>query len=146
MTVVILDSGPLGMIVHPGNQAEVDACQEWFGNLLTQGACIILPEIVNYEIRRELLRLKKTASLLTLDRLSATLEYLPLTTEMMRHAADLWAQVRQQGKPTSDAQALDVDVILAAQALSFKAADTIVATTNVGHLSRFVTAKRWQNI
>lgn len=97
MTVVVLDSGPLGMIVHPGNQTEVDACQEWLGNLLLQEVRVVLPEIIDYEIRRELIRLKKTESLLILDKLSATLEYLPLTTEMMRLAATLWGQSRQQG-------------------------------------------------
>jgi hypothetical protein len=43
---------------------------------------------------------------------------------------------------------LDIDVILAAQALSFgpALADVVVATTNPKHLSQLVSAKDWQEI
>ena len=73
------------------------------------------------------------------------LEYLPLTTAAMRLAAGLWAQARRGGYPTAPDPALDGDVILAAQALSL-GVPVIVATDNVAHLSRFVTADLWQNI
>ena len=60
----------------------------------------------------------------------------------MRNAATLWASVRQEGQPTADPQALDGDVILSAQALSmgYSPNELVAATTNVGHLSRLVTA------
>lgn len=63
-------------------------------------------------------------------------------------AAQFWAQVRQQGKPTTDSKALDGDVILAAQAaiIAVGEREVIVATTNVAHLSRFVSARKWQEI
>jgi hypothetical protein len=62
---------------------------------------------------------------------------------------DLWAQVRQQGLPTADPSALDGDVILAAQTLITKQQrqqEIIIATTKVGHLSRFTIAQDWQTI
>jgi hypothetical protein len=37
-------------------------------------------------------------------------------------------------------------MILAAQALTLGNPDVIIATTNVGHLGRFVPADLWQNI
>jgi len=37
-------------------------------------------------------------------------------------------------------------MILAAQALTLGDPDVIIATTNVGHLARFVPADLWQNI
>jgi hypothetical protein len=43
-------------------------------------------------------------------------------------------------------KALDGDVILAAQAIVLEAPDVLIATTKVGHLSRFVPADLWQNI
>jgi len=44
--------------------------------------------------------------------------------------------------------ALDGDVILAAQAVILRSQgyETTIATTNVGHLSRFTPAKLWQEI
>lgn len=64
----------------------------------------------------------------------------------MRYAAQFWAQARQQGKQTAGARSLDADVILAGQAVSLGASEVVVATTNVGHLARFVSADLWQNI
>jgi len=58
----------------------------------------------------------------------------------MLRAAELWAEVRRRGRPTADPQALDGDVILAAQTLSIGGR---VATENVGHLSLFVEAADW---
>ena len=81
-----------------------------------------------------------------LDALADLLEYLPLTTAAMRQAAVLWAQARQQGRPTADDKALDGEVILAAQAITLGATDVVIATTNVGHLSRFAPAALWSDI
>jgi hypothetical protein len=41
---------------------------------------------------------------------------------------------------------LDADVILAAQARRMDAAEVVVATTNVQHLSRLVDAKLWRDV
>jgi predicted nucleic acid-binding protein len=80
----------------------------------------ILPEIVDYEIRRELLRANKLAGLEKLDKLKSLISYLPITTEVMLKAGELWAETRKKGKPTEDNRSLDGDVILAAQALSLQ--------------------------
>jgi predicted nucleic acid-binding protein len=110
---------------------------------------VIVPAIVYYELKRELLRAKKTSGIARLDAFVAATpgRYLPLSDEALRLAAGLWARARQQGQPAADRAALDVDVILAAQALSFgPAPSVIVATTNAKHFSQFVTAKDWQEI
>ena len=146
MSTVVLDSGPVGMLARREGIPVVDECRKWQRGLLAQGVRVILPEMVDYEVWRELSRLNATASILRLDRLARTLEYLPLTTDAMRLAATLWGQSRQQGLPTADPKELDGDVILAAQTLLVGTSDIVVATTNVGHLSRFVAAKFWQDI
>jgi predicted nucleic acid-binding protein len=111
---------------------------------------VVVPEIVDYELRRELLRARKTASVARLDAFnsSAPDRYLPVTTVAIRRAAELWADVRQRGLPTTDPRELDVDVILAAQALTagLSVGDLIVARSNPIHLSRFLTADLWQNV
>lgn len=64
----------------------------------------------------------------------------------MRRAAKLWAQARQQGQPTAGDKTIDGDMILIAQAMTLEIAEVVVATTNVGHLSRFIAADLWQSI
>ncbi|MCL1468142.1 nucleic acid-binding protein [Argonema galeatum] len=116
--------------------------------MLQRGEAVILPEIADYEIRRELIRAGKLAGIRKLDRFKIALTYRPLTTEVMLLAAQLWADARRTGKPTAEPNALDGDVILAAQAI-WEANDgneVIIATTNVGHLSQFVDAREWRLI
>jgi predicted nucleic acid-binding protein len=120
----------------------------WVRSLLLKGYKVKLPEIADYEVRRELLRAKKLAGVKRLDDWKQRLEYLPITTPVILNAAELWAASRQAGIPTADPKELDGDVILAAQAL-LEGEDgeaVVIATTNVGHLSRFVDAREWQNI
>ena len=114
--------------------------------LVASGTRVIVPEISDYEVRRELLRAQKWKGIERLDALVGMLQYLSLSTAAMRQAAVLWAKARQQGQPTAGDKALDGDVILAAQAITLDASNVLIATTNVGHLSRFVAAEVWQDI
>jgi predicted nucleic acid-binding protein len=143
--IVLLDTGPLGMIVHPRKNPAVVS---WLGGLLQSGVRVIVPEIADYELRRELLRLGSDKSIERLNALKNTLDYLPLTTSTMLKAAELWAEARRQGQPTADNKALDGDMILCAQAAIIGVAgdEVLIATTNVGHLSRFSQAMLWSDI
>ena len=120
--------------------------KNWFQQLVASGATVIVPEIADYEVRRELLRARKTRSIQRLDALITKTEYLEITTEAMRQAAKYWADARQQGRPTADDKALDVDMILAAQAATLNRTNVIIATTNVKHLSPFTQAMLWSDI
>jgi len=142
---VVLDSTPLGILCHPRNPPHVLACRQWVADLLRVGRRVILPEIADYEIRRDFILRNAMLAQANLNAYSSQLEYLPLTTATMQHAAELWAQVRRVGKPTAADHALDGDVILAAQALSL-GVPIIVATGNPAHLSRFVPTDDWRNI
>jgi predicted nucleic acid-binding protein len=143
---VLLDAGPLGLVTNPRRARQSVACAQWLQALVRHGSRVLVPEIADYEVRRELLRANKVRGLARLDALAGLLEYLPLTTAAMRQAAIFWAQARQQGRPTADDKALDGDVILAAQAMTLGATDVVIATTNVGHLSRFAPAALWPDI
>ena len=137
---IVLDSSPLGRIAHPRPSPEIAV---WLQTILDAGAQVIIPEIADYEVRRNLLLAGLHKSVERLDALKSLLIYLPLSTSIMLKAAELWATARSIGQPTADPKALDGDVILAAQALSVEA---IIATENVNHLSRFVEAKHWKDI
>ena len=111
-----------------------------------------MPEIADYEVRRSLILEDLTDAINNLDALKHRIDYMPLTTEIMQKAAELWADVRALGLPTAPDPSLDGDAILAAQAIVTSAdiEEIVIATMNVGHLARFttptVTAKEWQDI
>lgn len=147
---LVLDSGPLGLLTHPQRNAEVVAITQWLSQCLLSGHRVIVPAVVYYELKRELLRAGKSFSVARLQAFAsaAPRRYLPLSDEALQLAADLWAKARQQGRPTADVKDLDIDVILAAQALSFGPAppDIVVATSNPKHLSQFIAAQNWSEI
>ena len=136
----MLDTGLLGKIAHPRPNREV---ADWLKKLLEDDALVVIPEIADYELRRNLVFEGLNKSIERLDQLKMVLIYLPINTQAMLKAAELWASARSEGKPTANPEALDGDVILAAQALQM---DSIVATENVGHLALFIEAKNWKEI
>jgi toxin FitB len=149
MMILLLDTGILGSLCHP-NRKESRPIVEWLEAILVSpnNVRIILPELADYELRRKLLHLIRKGqasakSIGRLDDLGRVLDFLPLDSETLRHAAELWAEARSLGKPTAAEHALDGDVILAAQAL---AVSGTVVTRNRKHLSRFVTAKDYTEI
>jgi predicted nucleic acid-binding protein len=142
---VIFDAGPLGVLVNPNKTSQPMAIRAWVAALLGVGRRVIIPEIADYEVRRELARIRSRSAIANLDAYDQMLEYLPLSTIAMRQAADLWAQARNTGQQTAPNLALDCDVILAAQAQTL-GVPFLVATGNPAHLSRFVPAELWQNI
>lgn len=146
--LVVLDSGPLGLLSNPTTSGEPRNVRDWALRLLHDGTGVVVPEIADYEVRRELIRADKQEGIRRLDELANGLMYEPLRTSHLRRAAELWADARNRGAPTAHDAALDGDVILAAQALGLMAADpdTVVATTNPSHLARFVRALRWRDI
>ena len=148
--VIVLDSGPLGLLSNPKPTRATLEANQWADNRLDAGDRLIVPEIADYEVRRELLRARKERSVARLDQLAESFGYLVLTTAMMREAASLWAEARQAGQPTAHHAAIDGDVILAAQAKVAQAMTggdiVVVATTNPAHLARYTDARQWSEI
>ena len=90
--IVLLDSGPLGMATNPKATPLCRECRLWLDSLEPLGYEVMLPEIADYEVRRELLRAGKAAGIRKLDLLKTLIRYLPITTEAMLLAAELWAE------------------------------------------------------
>jgi len=75
------------------------------------------PEIIDYEIRRELLRANKAAGIARLDHLKANVEYLPLRRRRCS-SPQTYGRKPDALATNSDPKGLYIDVILAAQALT----------------------------
>jgi predicted nucleic acid-binding protein len=136
---VMLDSNVLGRVALPKIKPDIKG---WFDALLLSGVQVIIPEISDYEVRRELLRIQSFSSIARLDFLKTSLIYQPISTNTMLSASQLWADARNRGRPTAANNRLDADVILAAQAIESSA--TIISE-NTAHLTQFVPTVRWQD-
>jgi len=149
--IIVLDTFPASSVAkRPGIVPTLlDQCREWIGTCETAGHRILVPAIAYYEALRELELRQATRQIARLQAFCLQpRRFIPLTTQHLETAARLWGQQRRAGRPTADPQALDGDVILAAQALSLgiAAPALIVATTNPAHLSSLVPCDLWTNI
>ncbi len=88
--VVFLDAGPIGLVTNPKLSPESTLCTRWLQALIISDTRVIIPEIADYEVRRELLRANKVKGIARLDELANSLEYLPITIAAMRQAAMFW--------------------------------------------------------
>ena len=69
-TIFLLDASIIGAVTNPKtNNQSVRECQHWFDRCLERSQIFVLPEIADYEIRRELLRANKLNGITRLDRL-----------------------------------------------------------------------------
>jgi predicted nucleic acid-binding protein len=146
--IILLDTGPLGLVTHPNASPENDACNEWLRSQISQQKLIVVPGISDYELRREMIRIGSTRSIAKLEALKNSLRFAPITTAVMNQAALFWARARRMGKPTAADHALDGDMILSAHAAIIESDQhqVVIATTNVKHLELFAVAKLWSDI
>jgi predicted nucleic acid-binding protein len=143
-TTYLLDSGPLGLLA-PTKPARYTPIRQWLLQEKSAGATFYIPEVADYEVRRELARMVKggqfpASRLHRLDQLTAICTYSPVSTMAWRKAAELWADARCQGMPTSSPHSLDADVLVAAQAMELSAT---VITNNASHIGRWVPVHVW---
>lgn len=143
--IVLLDAGILGQIAHPRPHKDL---VRWTLTLLHAGVAVAFSEVTDYELRRSFLHEKLQKSLDRLNACHNDYEYLPLSTEVMQRAAQVWADARSMGRPLTHPHRLDADAILLAQALLLAedGSQVVIATENVKHLSLFAPARPWQDI
>lgn len=119
----------------------------WLDAILRSSRQVVIPEIADYEVRRSLLRAGSTRQLAMLDALAETLLYSPITTDVMRSAAQVWADVRRSGKPFAADDRLDGDAVLVAQVRALGPLDRLaVVTENRRHLEAYVPAYDWTDL
>ena len=136
---LLLDTAVLGEVCHPRKYVEV---RTWLARAVGHHD-VLISEVADYELRRELLRIGSHRSLDRLDELTRELTYVPMATSTWRAAAKLWATLRRGGTVTAAPSALDGDVLIAAQALAEGAS---VVTPNVRHFEAIVTALAWRDV
>lgn len=93
--ILLLDAGPLGLASNPRFSPQTDASNQWILDRLHSGAQVLVSEVADYEVRRELLRANKQPGLARLDTTINFLGLLPLNRAVMLRAAELWAQARK---------------------------------------------------
>lgn len=149
---LVLDTTPLGLLTQRPGHAQGDACKAWYAGLAEAGCRFFVPEIADYELRREMLRARNMAAIARLDAFNAAERgrYLPLTTQDVRTAAFLWAQARQTGHVTAPPAALDGDVLIAAQAMRLSVLPSgltvLVATENARHFAGMAQVELWSDM
>ena len=61
---IVLDAGPLGLVTHPGGSERADTCRSWLLEAVLDGSTVVVvPEIADYEVRRELIRARRAAGI-----------------------------------------------------------------------------------
>ena len=66
---LLLDTGVVGQICHPRKYQDV---RQWFASAVGEHD-VLLSEVADYELRRELIRIRATRSLARLDELAREL-------------------------------------------------------------------------
>jgi predicted nucleic acid-binding protein len=152
--IIFLDTGVLGVLASPNDKQEVRDCQQWLYSLTIRGTYCVSSDICDYELRRSLIlesfKYDNEKSIKKLDELQSLIDFFPVTSQVLNHAAYLWANSRRQRQLTADHKTFDADVIIAAQCQfltqDYPGQSLVCATTNVNHLSRFIDAQTWQGI
>ena len=77
MRHILLDSYPLGALSHPNPDVGI---VRWAAACRAARHILYVPEVIDYEVRRELLRTKKYTGVSNLDALKSALRFLPITS------------------------------------------------------------------
>jgi hypothetical protein len=130
--LIVVESGPLGRLCNPTSSEPAGDAHRWARHHLERGRRLVVPEISDYEVRRELVRAGLVEGARRLDELGAGLGFVPVTSAMWRRG-----------------DALDGDVLLAAQALEL--ATEHDDDVRGGHQQQqaslpLVTAARWDRL
>lgn len=141
--VVLFDNHYLNLCCRPKTEREY---AKRLANRLIRDPylVVVIPAVIVYEMKRAYLlgfhyqtdpakREDFRLCLEKLDSLMAKWEYSPLTREILDDAAQLWADNQGNGQPNTSPERIDIDVIVAAEALRRRAH---VWTQNEKHFTK----------
>lgn len=135
---VLLDSAPLGSACRNPRHPVAVHCRQWIDGLLARGVLVAVPEITDFEVRRELMRVGAMASVSRLDALvtAGGLIYVPVTTADWRQAAIFWADVRRQGVPTAHPHSGLVHLKKLTKLRMLTLSDTLITDAGLVHVKK----------
>lgn len=134
--VIVLDTGVLGLLTS--SRVEARRLISDYLKMHPQ-ATVILPEICDYELRREFVLNGRSKEIERLEQLGRRYNYMAIRTEHMREACAVWADCRKNAFPFTSDESLDADCILIAQALDHERGEAVVLTSNAKHIGRYLT-------
>jgi tRNA(fMet)-specific endonuclease VapC len=123
MDEAIVDTDILSEVLK-GKDAQVLVSAQRY---LTVHQRLAFSSMTMYEIMRGMIANHATRQLATFVALTARSDVLPISTSVLKRAAQLWADARNSGQPRDDA-----DLIIAATALE---AQRVLVTGNTPHFS-----------
>ena len=139
---VLLDSGPLGKMVHQQStfEEEIKLLENY---AKTRGISLLVPEIIKRELSIELSNCGFTQSLRKLRKMENQRRIIKLIDpDDFDIATELETELTKIGLPISENLPSN-DGILVAQAINLKASEeydrVIILTENVRHISRLIT-------
>lgn len=154
MRVLVLDTGPLGLLVH-SNKLRREPRLRWLFSLRSQGVTVEVPAAAYYELRRKLADLRNRAdnparkqrfaeSIVRLDRLVERVSFEPMTPGILAVASELWAKtVHTNATTAKDKRDINFDLLICASA---NMKDAVVATENVADIAQHSRAVRWSQL
>ena len=74
MKVIVLDSGPLGVLTNPNSTSKTRAARQWLNDHVLVGNQFVIPEIIDYEIRRELILIGNVRGIVALEHLETSMQ------------------------------------------------------------------------
>jgi predicted nucleic acid-binding protein len=137
---LLLDTGVLTQICHPSGYQDV---KDWFRSLLLRGESapeILVPALVDYELRRTLSEREASAGLSRLDSLVQSVTVVPVSAEIGRRAVQISARLRAEKR----APVSDVDALIAATALT---EDAVLVTSDADFQAiPGLTVRKWNEV
>ena len=64
---IVLDTTPLGLLTQKKGILEAEACRTWADGLIRFGCLFFIPEIADYELRREFIRQGNNGAVTRMD-------------------------------------------------------------------------------
>lgn len=124
MSTYLLDANTISLLIRtdPAVDRKVRTADR-------QGDALILSPLVEYEIRRGLIRKGATRAIELFEALKGGFIYQPFDDDTWTTGARLWAEAHRDGRPLPDA-----DILIAAQALQQNA---VLVTANLRHFTYF---------